>query len=97
MANGHGHSPKWKNPNRRMAKFKNWPFTSNLAIRLFWPFVGPDRLTWARESENLKNDLHGVQVIVYNLFKLSINLRKLNLINKQQIAVQEVFNLAQTV
>ena len=27
-----------------MAKFKNWPFTSNLAIRLFWPFVGPDRL-----------------------------------------------------
>ena len=23
-----------------MAKFKNWPFTSKLAIRLFWPFVG---------------------------------------------------------
>ena len=27
-----------------MAKLKNWPFTSNLAIRLFWPFVGPDRI-----------------------------------------------------
>ena len=41
--NAYGHSPKLKNPNRRMAKFKNWPFTSNLAIRLFWPSVLPDR------------------------------------------------------
>ena len=44
MANGHGPFTKWKNLNRRMAKLKNWPFTSNLAIRLFWPFVGPDRV-----------------------------------------------------
>ena len=27
MENGHGHSLKFKNPIRRMASFKNWPFT----------------------------------------------------------------------
>ena len=43
-----------------MAKFKNWPFTSNLAIRLFWPFVGPDRSQDYRAkilSENSKDTL----------------------------------------
>ena len=47
---GHGPFTKWKNLNRRMAKLKNWPFTSNLAIRLFWPFVGPDRHGWEAEQ-----------------------------------------------
>ena len=42
-AKGHGLSSKSKNSNRRVAKFKNWPFILNLTIRLFWPFVGPDR------------------------------------------------------
>ena len=32
-----GNSPKWKIPNRRMAKFRK------LTIGLFWPFLGPDR------------------------------------------------------
>ena len=27
-----------------IVKFKNWPFTSNLTIRLFWPFVGPTEI-----------------------------------------------------
>ena len=43
MANGHGHSLECKNPIRRMANFKKWPFTLKLAIRLFWSFVSPDR------------------------------------------------------
>ena len=39
MANGHDLRPrsrKWKDRNRRLALFKNWPFTWELAIRFFW-------------------------------------------------------------
>jgi len=38
MANGRG-----KNPNQRMVKLKNWPFSLKLAVRLFWPLVSPVR------------------------------------------------------
>ena len=36
-----GQSPKWKIPNRRMAKFRK--LTTLILARLFWLFLAPDR------------------------------------------------------
>ena len=45
-------NPKLKNPNRRMAIFKNWPLTSNLANRWSGPFHDDIMVGNLREWKN---------------------------------------------
>ena len=55
---------EWPWPFAVLENLKIWPFTSSLAIRLFWPFVGPDRVETCCSLHALCN-LHGVSLLKF--------------------------------